>query len=586
MQKRTIDEVEEHLDDLLENLEVYRWPMQEVLWRTLSLAQRTVDGFTGVDIPPFAYLEGVIVEKKTLEILLPWLYRKCRIQQWGSTQPEAHVEKMSMDILHAFVYSKRYHSASVVFPQYHQGRLNADLVDRTITFKYPSKEVERFVYLDRILRGRLDERLIKRTIESGSYEDIYRPEIVSQLGEAFTGTDLTTFGDTVGDTAYTAARRIIQTQLLEPQISPDVWCGSYTVGEAYDVWIELKTLTLMYQLARIESKENLPVDEYIRRSVCDLRPAEFAYFIAGTTGIKKAIIKSIFDDLLFDPSVGRPDPVIRPFYPLPGKERVLCVPFVIDTNDWETCLLRNLATKDQGSYGKTIAKHKITPLSDKLAETFESGGFRATRRIELHDEEGGVVGEIDVAVLNVSECRVDLIEVKWLIPPDSTSEDIQANREIEGGRSQLTDLFELCESKRRHYITQLFPGLNDSVVDTLKVHGYVLCRGTVGWTPMEKPPLVIDYDEVLNHLSSSSYPTLQGLWDDVVSFHNQIAPPKNTLSSMAVHLGGIILDCPAIPTMNLESNESRRVLEVPKVGRNQPCGCGSGVKYKRCCLGL
>jgi len=29
--------------------------------------------------------------------------------------------------------------------------------------------------------------------------------------------------------------------------------------------------------------------------------------------------------------------------------------------------------------------------------------------------------------------------------------------------------------------------------------------------------------------------------------------------------------------------ESRR--EVPKVGRNDPCPCGSGKKYKRCCGG-
>jgi hypothetical protein len=25
--------------------------------------------------------------------------------------------------------------------------------------------------------------------------------------------------------------------------------------------------------------------------------------------------------------------------------------------------------------------------------------------------------------------------------------------------------------------------------------------------------------------------------------------------------------------------------ETPKVGRNEPCPCGSGQKYKRCCLG-
>ncbi|WP_420810705.1 SEC-C metal-binding domain-containing protein [Desulfovibrio ferrophilus] len=25
--------------------------------------------------------------------------------------------------------------------------------------------------------------------------------------------------------------------------------------------------------------------------------------------------------------------------------------------------------------------------------------------------------------------------------------------------------------------------------------------------------------------------------------------------------------------------------ETPKIGRNEPCPCGSGKKYKKCCMG-
>jgi hypothetical protein len=28
-----------------------------------------------------------------------------------------------------------------------------------------------------------------------------------------------------------------------------------------------------------------------------------------------------------------------------------------------------------------------------------------------------------------------------------------------------------------------------------------------------------------------------------------------------------------------------RELKVEKIGRNAPCGCGSGVKFKKCCYG-
>src|SRR5262249_44973737 len=33
------------------------------------------------------------------------------------------------------------------------------------------------------------------------------------------------------------------------------------------------------------------------------------------------------------------------------------------------------------------------------------------------------------------------------------------------------------------------------------------------------------------------------------------------------------------------ANRARLVPVAPKIGRNDPCPCGSGKKYKKCCLG-
>ncbi len=35
---------------------------------------------------------------------------------------------------------------------------------------------------------------------------------------------------------------------------------------------------------------------------------------------------------------------------------------------------------------------------------------------------------------------------------------------------------------------------------------------------------------------------------------------------------------------NLNPNNNRDVKRSEKVGRNEPCTCGSGKKYKKCCL--
>ncbi len=50
----------------------------------------------------------------------------------------------------------------------------------------------------------------------------------------------------------------------------------------------------------------------------------------------------------------------------------------------------------------------------------------------------------------------------------------------------------------------------------------------------------------------------------------------------ASNLTGNRLDCNCEPTVQL--NPSPITRSEPKIGRNDPCPCGSGRKYKKCCL--
>jgi hypothetical protein len=51
----------------------------------------------------------------------------------------------------------------------------------------------------------------------------------------------------------------------------------------------------------------------------------------------------------------------------------------------------------------------------------------------------------------------------------------------------------------------------------------------------------------------------------------------------AHRLGWDVPDEPAVPTGYLPTHAGTVVREVDKVGRNEPCPCGSGKKYKKCC---
>jgi hypothetical protein len=63
----------------------------------------------------------------------------------------------------------------------------------------------------------------------------------------------------------------------------------------------------------------------------------------------------------------------------------------------------------------------------------------------------------------------------------------------------------------------------------------------------------------------------------------QSPAPKSSVTS-AASVG------PAAPKQeimhsNAQTGASQTVRSAPKVGRNEPCPCGSGLKFKRCCLG-
>ena len=62
-----------------------------------------------------------------------------------------------------------------------------------------------------------------------------------------------------------------------------------------------------------------------------------------------------------------------------------------------------------------------------------------------------------------------------------------------------------------------------------------------------------------------------------------------TTSSGAERPAGVRMNPPTSSTRSLEPNGSELELElpirreIPKVGRNDPCPCGSGKKFKNCC---
>jgi hypothetical protein len=67
-----------------------------------------------------------------------------------------------------------------------------------------------------------------------------------------------------------------------------------------------------------------------------------------------------------------------------------------------------------------------------------------------------------------------------------------------------------------------------------------------------------------------------------IAIEEQIPDIYNELSKRHAKLKSIYAHC---RRKHFADEEKQRPLQSPKIGRNDPCPCGSGKKYKKCCMG-
>ena len=128
-----------------------------------------------------------------------------------------------------------------------------------------------------------------------------------------------------------------------------------------------------------------------------------------------------------------------------------------------------------------------------------------------------------------------------------------------------------------NYVTEAFtvihaivtkPDASDSV--RLNAAKYIIEKAS---TP--PPPK----SEVIYHPQNVPANSLPGAHPENVQSPAPSTAPKTSATSAGAS--------PATPKPEIVHSpaQSQTVRSEPKVGRNQPCPCGSGMKFKRCCLG-
>lgn len=580
-------EVEAHLDATLMNLPLLEWSLDCALPYTLAYAEYmnyfwTLPSRAG----PGAALNVPTSIKKSLDVIVPEIYR-------ASTGPGAlqlgqeAEDRLLADVGHGLEFSARYEVAAVAFPQMRQGKLKADMNGRTVRFDYPSVDLARASVLTRFIHNRAVEAAIGYAVSSGAPAHIELSWFSAGLPA---GTDPTSISWPVERTtrqAHDSVKSLVLASTAESTIPGEVSCGSYTIGEAYQVWIELKTLTVLHGfLARhslqAEQHENLASPKFpLLPLLLSFGLSELASIVSDHSEVPTRVANAVLADWVLKPDATHPDVIARPLCPLPSSTSLLCAPFMVDSANWEACFFRNLAVNDPGLYGATIIPHKMKPLAEQLSQGFRKHGYAVATNRDLLDGEGQLVGDVDVAILDTEDGRLDIVEVKWLIPPDSIRESMGSDRQIQGARKQVKRLSRTISSNMESAVRQLF-GDNASSPSS-QVHlgtSVVISRGDVGYSALLDDPLVFDFDSTMSVVSSENRRSLDHLWQAVKQAHEDIESEITGPFYSPTDLSGVRI---LMPSFTKQVTAPSDIDARSKLGRNEPCDCGSGAKFKKCC---
>lgn len=117
--------------------------------------------------------------------------------------------------------------------------------------------------------------------------------------------------------------------------------------------------------------------------------------------------------------------------------------------------------------------------------------------------------------------------------------------------------------------------VNEKLPASVRLKAALAVLNTAGTPPLPKKQVEIDIEKIVTHRNAP--PDIN---------EEELAPPppvhNSAQSAVAASGAGPRTSSPAVPQNLHKAAQSDR--PAPKVGRNEPCPCGSGLKYKRCCL--
>lgn len=586
-----ITSIENHIDDALNNLKIFTLPFHIALFVVLEMYEAILVALSMMNFGYSTESRNRILEnnsvhlRRSLACLIPKLFYKCSCKPItrNSIENLRNVAVNSTYQLYArqsINYCQRYSWIAYHITAYRQGWFGCTINGRETTFTYPEgidipqslmhhrvKSLHETMDMDEVLLneayneplGELDESLIS----------LLRHKTPEQ------------YLDLIPDYLFQNIKKLVLGTMPRPSVNEEAKFNQYTVGEFYKFWVSLVTIMTCYHHSCITKHRSNPKQAFKSLVVITSLEKIAELISAKTEDLSIETCKNISRDLIFEANVKRPDIQVHCFFRLDNKKHILLSPQLIMTTNWEVCLLRNWSNKSPAIYGEIIASKKDR-LADDLASLFRQATIEISLRKIIIDSNKQPIGDVDLAIYDKSIGYLVIIQMKWLIEPDSFQEQSNVREELHKGAEQILQVQKLALSNKSQLIKDLYP--NNEVIpdDVMEIQYFLICRGSVSDSmnnlAMDIP--LLDYQLIYEILKRNSNSNLRIRFQDVLDIHSKIKKDiEGEIGYSGLKLAGYLWRTPVgkIPPKGMQRPATKHY------SNKSLCLCGSGRLYRDCC---
>ena len=583
-----IKDIENNIDRAWGNLAIYKMPLHLALFMVLSnyeylnadMRARVISG----KLDRRDAEGGVVHLRHGLQFLIPQLYEECPI---GSFK-QKHIKTLRdlrtslLPVMEANNFSQRYSWFAYHITSYYQDWQTCSAEERILTFSYPENVNIGNSLMHHALNRLHEEYHTDKDQLSTAFSGMSQEELTKNMRLSLRHKGIEQYIYSIPSDVLSNMRERVDALSPEPTIHEELIFETYSIGDYYRFSKILSALMLCY-LQACKIKYGRGDKRLLYSRVLVLTLDEIVEMVSSSGEITTDACRNIVRDFTFDTDAPRPDIQIRYIVPIKDSDYVYLSPTLVFTSSWEVCLFRNWAGISHEKYGAVIASKKDR-LADRLAKHFTDEKVVKVIRRDILSSKKDLVGDIDLAVFDRNSGYLAIIELKWIITPDSFQEESHAREEVSKGIDQLEQIIRQYEKNEDLILKQLFgnQGIESKMVT--EVQYFLICDGYIyHYDKAEHLDInVLDYQLCAHTLEENSAIPTKERFNEVINRNLSYAQTSaDDLCYHTMKIAGYAFRTPG--ERGLGRQDVGDPIDLKSYHPKSRCYCGSGRLYKDCC---